>query len=186
MSDEEEWQPGDEEEEDDATAQLLGDRGVTNSGSAVLRRSSRNVGQQRDGQQRKPDYVSEKHDQTFVGRKGYTHFGRTKLGGDCRPNGKPVQVPKHKHVTMLNFFSAAGKQPLPLPQKTIDLTRTAKTPSPPKKTRTKWGRPTGKTQHAKVQAMKSRAASSKTASALAVPPQKRKKWNGTVCTRSIV
>ena len=177
MSDEEEWQPSDEQE--DATAQLLGDRSGAssndaNSGSVVLRRSPRSV-----GQRRKPDYVSEKHDQTFVGRKGYTHFGRTKLGGDCRPNGKPATVSKHKHVTMLNFFSAAGKQPLPLSRKTIDLTRTAVAPTP-KKTRTKWGRPTNKTKDAKVQAMKKRVATSKTASALAVPPQKRKKWNGTV------
>lgn len=59
-----------------------------------------------------PDYVGEQVDEHFNdGRPGYTHFGRTRKGGDTRPNGKEPEVPKAitSGVTIHNFFCASGK-----------------------------------------------------------------------------
>ena len=145
--------------------------------STNVRRSSGRVS-------RKVNYAEERIDQTFVGRKGYTHFGRTRHGGDCRPNAKPVSMPKEisTRLTLFNFFAAPGKKPLPLPQNK-DVATNKPLNRYPKPTRTKWGRPIKKaTASDKEQAMKVRVANCKTAGALAVPPQKRRKWNGTVRT----
>ena len=102
MSDEDECQNSDVTDHEDDT-QFCGDRDGTstaNFGTNVLRRSGRNIVWS------KPDYVNEQHDKMFVGRRGYKHFGRTKLGGDCRPNSKPKTVPKHKYVIIFNWYAA--------------------------------------------------------------------------------
>ena len=60
-----------------------------------------------------PDYVGEHVDQHFNdGRSGYTHFGRTRRGGDVRPAaGEQPKLPKvyRNSVTIHNFFCAPGK-----------------------------------------------------------------------------
>ena len=70
MSDgsDEAWEP---ENEDDA--------GNNEAVSAVTPRRSK--------RQREPcDYGKEQCDTFFSNEKGYTHFHRTRKGGDCRPN----------------------------------------------------------------------------------------------------
>ena len=148
--------------------------------STIVRRSSGRVS-------RKANYAEEIIDQTFVGRPGYTHFGRTRLGGDRRINYGKVSMPKEisTRVTMLNFFAAPGKKPLPLKRNAEVVTNKSCNHAnrPPKKTRTKWGRPKKNvTESDKTQEMKTRVSNCKTSGALAVPPQKRSKWNGTVST----
>ena len=171
MSDDE-WQPSAESDEDDNDEWQP-------STNIVRRSSGRNS--------RKPNYTDAKIDQTFTGRTGYTHFGRTRLGGDRRPNGKPVPMPKaiSTRVTMLNFFAAPGKKPLPLTRNAEVATN--KKRNHVKQTRTKWGRPRkNATECDKAHAMKARVSNCKTSGELAVPPQKRQKWNGTVRTNLYV
>ena len=58
-----------------------------------------------------PNYVDENVDQYFNdGRPGYCHFGRTRKGGDTRPNGNVPTLPPAlvSKVTIHNFFCAAG------------------------------------------------------------------------------
>ena len=59
-----------------------------------------------------PVYVGERVDQHFNdGRPGYTHFHRTRKGGDVRPNGTELTLPKAIQcgVTIHNFFCAPGE-----------------------------------------------------------------------------
>ena len=88
------------------------------SNDAAVRRSPR--------VNKKPDYHSVKIDKTFCGRPGYTHFGRTRKGGDKRPRRAPQKAASEQNdktraqnLTMLNFFASAGKQPLPLPAQNV-------------------------------------------------------------------
>ena len=39
------------------------------------------------------DYTAEKNDEFFSAEKGFTHFGRTRKGGDIRPRAKQVMLP---------------------------------------------------------------------------------------------
>lgn len=141
-----------------------------------LRRSSRN-------RAKKPDYVNERCDKEFSGEKGYTHFGRTRKGGDARPNANPVQPPKKttSSVTMLNYFSPPDKRPRPRPRVVVDLTCKQSTAGTSPKTRTRWGRPPKcSVKAAEITEMKKRVQRVATGGALAVAPTPRRKWNGTV------
>ena len=130
------------------------------------------------------DYDAEKVDMQFSGAKGYTHFGRVRKGGDFRPNAVKAVGPSKagkSAVTVLNFFAPVGKKPLPKSRKPQSVKKQKSQTILPPTTRTKWGRPTKRvSEDDKVQRMKARVANCKTAHGLAVPPQKRKKWNGTV------
>ena len=123
----EEWQP---ENEVNAAAQT--------EATAVVqwRRSARNNG-------KRPDYVHERCDEEFSGCKGYSHFGRTRKGGDNRPNSKAALAPKktRSSVTMLNYFATPGKRPRPIPRVVVDLTGKQSTAGTSPQTRTRWGRP---------------------------------------------
>ena len=44
----------------------------------------------RRGSVKKIDYTKESEDDFFTGVAGYTHFNRTRKGGDVRPNAKVV------------------------------------------------------------------------------------------------
>ena len=141
-----------------------------------VRRSGRNRDKEVDY-----DYVNEKADNHFCEYKGITHFGRTRRGGDIRPNADIVQPPKktRSSVTMLNFFAAPGKRPRPKP--VIDLSSETKTKRDSPTTRTRWGRPP-KSDHKseKINSMKNRVKRVAAEGALAVAPTPRRKWNGTV------
>ena len=139
-----------------------------------VRRSARN----RD---KEVDYVNEKADKHFCEYKGITHFGRTRKGGDIRPNADIVQPPKatRSSVTMLNFFAAPGKMPRPKP--VIDLSSETKTKRDSPTTRTRWGRPPKSDRKSEqIHSMKKRVKRVAAEGALAVAPTPRRKWNGTV------
>lgn len=58
------------------------------------------------------NYVANNIDTTFNDRPGYSHFGRTRKGGDIRPRqqAKPKLAPAiQKSVTMHNFFASPGR-----------------------------------------------------------------------------
>lgn len=143
--------------------------------ATAVRRSARN----RD---KEVDYVHEKHDNHFSEYKGLSHFGRTRKGGDMRPNGGNEEPPKatRNSVTMLNFFATPGKRPRPRPKVVIDLSKTKKKRASPT-TRTRWGRPpksNGKS--VKILQMQNRVKRTAADGALSVAPTPRRKWNGTV------
>ena len=132
------------------------------------------------------DVLAKNVDQEFVGKKGYTHFHRTRKGGDAAPN-RVVDVNKlpawtKKKVTMFNFFARAGKSVVPLP-----VARANKKPahkaglSRPPVTRTKWGRPKKDTGTVSAKVVKLKATcKSKREGELAVPPKQRRKQSGTL------
>ena len=126
------------------------------------------------------DYNVERQDKEFAGLKGYSHFGRTRLGGDQLPRGDQDKIPLHVKlsVTMLNFFAPPGKQPIALPPtKKIREEKGRQA----MKTRTKWGRPAKHDvkQH-KILLMKSRMERTQHTGSIVVPPTGRHSWNGTV------
>ena len=113
------------------------------------------------------DYAEEKCDSFFANTSGYTNFGRTRKGGDRRPNAagtqdssrfseiptndktfvfffcvcagkvKTIPAPKAQRVTLLNFFARGTMQPIP-----IQSSQSKKKKHPPPKTRVaKYGRP---------------------------------------------
>ena len=131
------------------------------------------------------DYWSESVDTTFNDRPGYTHFGRTRKGGDVRPLRKEQPIPKKivESVTLLNFFGREGNQPLPLPQAKSTSQKSKSTSQnvrhKPPSTRTKWGRPTKKKPDNDKQFRRTLMAV-KADGECATPPAKRKKWGGTV------
>ena len=163
----EEWQP---ENEVNAAAQT--------EATAVVqrRRSARNNG-------KRPDYVHERCDEEFSGCKGYSHFGRTRKGGDTRPNSKAVLPPKKTRSaarTMLNYFATPGKRPRPIPRVVVDLTGKQSTAGTSPQTRTRWGRPPKSSLKSEaVSSMKQRMQRTATGGALSVAPTPRRKWNGT-------
>lgn len=57
------------------------------------------------------DYGAERVDQTFTQYPGLSHFGRTRKGGDARPNGSEPALCKAiaSNVTIHNFFVSSGK-----------------------------------------------------------------------------
>ena len=126
------------------------------------------------------DYTIEQVDHEFDGEKGYTNFGRTRKGGDKRPRRVVYAVPKEvrKRVTMLNFFAAVGKQPLPKPTTTTIPHTPTKRKIPI--TRQRWGRP-GKavTKDSKVTVLKKRMLR-KTVGDCAVEASPYRKWSGSV------
>lgn len=130
------------------------------------------------------DYVNEKHDNEFAEAKGYTHFGRTRKGGDKRPNAPSVEPPKKtiSAVTMLNFFATPGKRPRPRPNAVIDLCNTSKKMSDlSTRTRTLWGRPAkSSVKDTNISTMASRVKRTATDGGLAVAPTPRRKWKGAV------
>ena len=163
----EEWQP---ENEVNAAAQT--------EATAVVqrRRSARNNG-------KRPDYVHERCDEEFSGCKGYSHFGRTRKGGDNRPNSKAALAPKktRSSVTMLNYFATPGKRPRPIPRVVVDLTSKESTAGTSPQTRTRWGRPPKcSSKTATIVSLKKRVQRTATAGTLSVAPTPRRKWNGTV------
>lgn len=132
-------------------------------------------------ERRTVDYTQERTDLEFAGEKGYTHFHRTRKGGDKRPLGTP-NTPKASgpSVTLLNFFGVGNNKPMTMPKK-HKRKQLAKSPSPPI-TRTKWGRRTKTTGllASKIRKFKAHVARTETAGACSRPPAKRCRWNGTV------
>lgn len=114
----------------------------------------------RSGRKRKQvDYVNEKQDAEFAGVKGYTHFGRTRKGGDVRPRRKAERKPSAaitSRVTMLNFFARPGRTVVPMtPSPRADkASKNKKASTARKPTRTLWGRPKKhEKRDAKIRAM---------------------------------
>ena len=131
----------------------------------------------------RPDYVNERCDQEFSDCKGYSHFGRTRKGGDNRPNSKAALAPKktRSSVTMLNYFATPGKRPRPIPRVVVDLTSKESTAGTSPQTRTRWGRPPKcSSKTATIVSLKKRVQRTATAGTLSVAPTPRRKWNGTV------
>lgn len=145
-----------------------------------VRKSNRNL--------RNRNYLVEKCDETFSAYPGITHFGRTRKGGDRRPRSKQKPASISKHVTILNFFGVGDATPLPLPL-TPAANTTKKKKKASRRTRTLYGRPQkakADDQQERVRKLKTKVQVSKAAGTLAVPPQKRRKWNGTVRTICIL
>jgi len=104
--------PGDDAASDDAASDDESDYVNTSESDVgsddvkLIRRSCRKATAPKN-------YVACRVDTTFNDRPGYTHFGRSRKGGDFRPRQTIATAPKlpatiTKTVTMHNFFAAAG------------------------------------------------------------------------------
>ena len=141
----------------------------------------------RSGRKRKQvDYVNEKQDAEFAGVKGYTHFGRTRKGGDVRPRRKAERKPSAaitSRVTMLNFFARPGRTVVPMtPSPRADkASKNKKASTARKPTRTLWGRPKKhEKRDAKIRAMQKNVERKLSEGTASMPPTKRMEQSGSM------
>ena len=98
---------------------------------------------------------------------------------------EPIQI-NDGSPTLLNFFSRGGKPPLPIKPRKSKKSPIKPPRMRPPKTRTLLGKPvTKKKKNVSSESLR-KVAQKKTLGAMATPPQKRRRWNGSVSTPCII